>query len=187
MKSPEDIVKPLRKHPTPPVQVTFSCGRVKCRCSLKPPISNLGLPRWWLAIRPANQLASQHLWPCPLLFKSLTFSNMLSRLGSIHGARPGSCSFWLPPFWPFALYQVATHGHSTSPVLQILRAIKGIYARSSSAVKDGSGMVPYFNTTDGSSACDGGADFSVSLDNDQAWQMGSQGCPSLGRHWRTCV
>lgn len=46
---------------------------------------------------PTNQLTSQHLWPFALLCKSLTFSSLLSRLGSIHGANPGSCSFWLTP------------------------------------------------------------------------------------------
>lgn len=49
----------------------------------------------------------------------------------------------------------------------------------------GSGVVPQMSTND-SSACDSGAD-SLSLDSDQAWQMGSQGCPPLGRRWRTCV
>lgn len=74
---------------------------------------------------PTNQLASQHLWPFALLCKSLTFSSLQSRLGSIHGANPGSCSFWLTPSF-LAPCPVATHDHGTSPVHQVLEAIKCI-------------------------------------------------------------
>lgn len=74
---------------------------------------------------PTNQLASQHLWPFALLCKSLTFSSLLSRLGSVRGANPGSCSFWLTPSF-LAPCPVATHDHGTSPVHQVLKAIKCI-------------------------------------------------------------
>lgn len=92
------------------------------------PLSHL-FPSWISLLmasqkaHPSNQLASQHLWPFAL--QVLTFSSLLSRLGSIRGANSGSCSFWLTPSF-LAPCPVATHDHNASPVHQVLKAIKCI-------------------------------------------------------------
>lgn len=103
--SPEDS-QVSKKASSPLVQVPFGCRRVVL-VLLETTYLHPGLPCWWPAIRPTNWLASQHLWPFPLLFESLTFPSVLSRQGSTLGARPGSCSFWLTPFWHCALYREA--------------------------------------------------------------------------------
>lgn len=108
-----------------PCLCPLGCDWVIRRCSTKPSISILDFLDGQQKAHPTNQLTSQHLWPFALLCKSLTFSSLLSRLGSIHGANPRNCSFWLTPSF-LAPCPVATHDHSTSPVHQVLKAIKCI-------------------------------------------------------------